>query len=429
MTTYSTGALPRFATAFSRISRVSKLDHPIHSVWTDTYSQLAVERRCCAIGPNDHSSAGAIRRSRACEANAGAYTPFAGTAGTVRRVGPRLRSNAARSRAATLALSVLIASLPCAKASAACQAPPDTFANPFSKESAHHRPIGSGAVFADRNHPSTISLLKSGFNNINSDNGWGTNIYRSTPADPLKTVTQAGPLNSGLPVTLRVPAGASNGSRTDSVVVIVEGGTGIAHQFYQWRWNNGKPTAGIHRSWDTKGPGHAGSRVGTSASGVAGMFGLLRGHEVNTPGYKIQHALQIALDAKGACGMMIKNKFVWPAVSTDGFCKDSQFCDGNIPYGALLALPPNVNIGSLGLSEPGKRLAEALQNYGTYVVDNSLCPVMRGDQNINGSVRMALIRDMKKLYPLLRMVLNNSAGQNASGGGTPRAENCAYNSR
>jgi hypothetical protein len=53
---------------------------------------------------------------------------------------------------------------------------------------------------------------------------------------------------------------------------------------------------------------------------------------------------------------------------------------------------------------------------------------MRADQNINGSVRLTLIRDMKKLYPLLRMVLNNSAGQDASGGGAPQAENCAYNS-
>jgi hypothetical protein len=417
MTDYSTGASPPFAVAFPKISRVSTLDHPIHSIWTDTCSQLTadVERRCCVVAPNDRSPAGAILRGRA------------GPAGTVRRIGSRLGSNAARSRAATLALGVLIAALPCAKASAACQAPRDTFANPFSKESAHHRPIGSGAVFADRNHTSTISLLKSGFNNINSDNGWGTNVYESNASDPLKTVTHAGPLNFGLPVTLRVPAGADNGNKTDSVVVIVEGGTGIAHQFYQWRWNNGKPTAGNHRTWDTKGAGHAGSRLGTSASGVAGMFGLLRGQEVNTPGYKIQHALQIALDAKGACGIMIKNQVVWPAVSTDGFCRDSRFCRGNIPYGALLALPPNVNIGSLGLSEPGKRLAEALQNYGTYVVDNAQCPTMRGDQNINAGVRQALTNDMRKLYPQLRMVLNNSAGQNASGGGAPQAENCAFN--
>jgi hypothetical protein len=159
------------------------------------------------------------------------------------------------------------------------------------------------------------------------------------------------------------------------------------------------------------------------------MFGLLRGHEVNTPGYKIEHALQISLDAKGACGMMVKNQVVWPAASTDGFCtRNPRLCQGNISYGALLALPPEVNIESLGLSEPGNRLAEALKNYGTYVIDNSQCPAFRGDQNIDGSVKQSLINDMRKIYPLLRMVLNNSAGQTASGGGTPRAENCAFNS-
>jgi hypothetical protein len=315
---------------------------------------------------------------------------------------------------------------------AACQAPLGTFANPFEKESAHHRPIGNDAVFADRNDPSTISLLKADFGNINSNNGWGTNVYQSTVADPLKTVTQAGPYNHGLPVTLRVPEGANNADKSDSGVVIVDSGTGIAHEFYQWRWNDGEPTAGIYRQWDTKGLGHSqpgGPRVGTSASGVAGMFGLLRGHEVNTPGYKIEHALQISLDAKGACGMMVKNQVVWPAASTDGFCtRNPRLCQGNISYGALLALPPEVNIESLGLSEPGNRLAEALKNYGTYVIDNSQCPAFRGDQNIDGSVKQSLINDMRKIYPLLRMVLNNSAGQTASGGGTPRAENCAFNS-
>ncbi len=304
----------------------------------------------------------------------------------------------------------------------------DTFANPFSKASAHHRPIGSGAVFADRNHPSTVSLLQVGFNNINSDNGWGTNLYLSTPADPLTTVTQAGSYNSGLPVTLRVPVGADNSDKTDSVVVVVDGATGIAHQFYQWRWNAGKPTAGVHRAWDTKGPGHGASRTGTSASGVAGMFGLLRGHEVNTPGCKIEHALQLALDAKGTLAMMIANRFVWPAVSTDGFCRDPRLCRGSIPYGALFALSSAIAIARLGLSEPGRRLAVALQNYGIYVVDNSLGPTIRGDQHIDPKIRLAMLKDMKKLYPLLRMVLNNGADQTASGGGEPRARNCAYDS-
>jgi hypothetical protein len=88
-----------------------------------------------------------------------------------------------------------------------------------------------------------------------------------------------------------------------------------------------------------------------------------------------------------------------------------------------------VNINNLGLSEPGRRVAAALQNYGTYVVDTTQgCPNMRGDQNIDGGVKQTLIKDMRKIYPLLRMVLNNDAGQAASGGGMPRAENCAFNS-
>jgi hypothetical protein len=127
--------------------------------------------------------------------------------------------------------------------------------------------------------------------------------------------------------------------------------------------------------------------------------------------------------------MQLQNKVVWPAAFTDGYCKTNPgLCSGNIPYGALLALPPSANIAGLGLSEPGRRLAAALQNYGAYAVDGSSCPTLRGDQNINGGVRQTLINDMRKLYPLLRMVLNNSAGQTASGGGTPRAENYAFNS-
>jgi hypothetical protein len=209
-----------------------------------------------------------------------------GTPGKASRTDAWSRSHSAKIRVAMLGMSALVASF-WARASAACQAPVDTFANPFSMESAHHRPIGGGAVFADTNHPSTISLLTSGFGNINSNNGWGINVYESTSADPLLTVTHAGPYNSiGLPVTLRVPQNANNMLTTDAVVVIHDTTSNTTHEFYYWRWNNGEPTAAIHRQWDTKGLGHSqpgGPRVGTSAAGVAGMFGLLRGHEVNTP--------------------------------------------------------------------------------------------------------------------------------------------------
>jgi hypothetical protein len=330
-----------------------------------------------------------------------------------------------------LAASVLVASLPLKRAWASCQAPVDAFANPFAKESAYPRPIGSGAVFADATHPSTISLLKGAFNNINSNNGYGINVYKSTSDDPLLTVVSSGS-GIGLPIELHVPRNANNWETTDSTVVIRDTTSGTTHEFYYWRWNNGKPTAHIHREWDIKGLGHSqpgGPRVGVSASGVALMFGLLRGEEINTPGREIEHALQISLSYKGKCGNQVKNEAVWPATSTDRYCKtDPGLCTGDIPYGALLALPPSTDIAGLDLSEPGRRLARALQNYGTYVVDTTGCPNMRGDQDIDAEVKRALIDDMRKIYPLLRMVLNNSAGQTASGGGTPRAENCAFDS-
>jgi hypothetical protein len=347
------------------------------------------------------------------------------------RIDFRSRRNSGNSRLTLLALSIVVALLPWANAWPSCHAPVDPFANPFDKESAHHRPIGSGAVFADDAHPSTISLLKGSFNNINSDNGYGINVYESTSDDPLLTVAGSGP-GVGLPVELHVPRNANNGETTDSTVVIRDMTSGATHEFYYWRWNDGKPTAHIHREWDIKGPGHGqpgGARVGVSASGVALMFGLLRGDEINTPGRAIEHALQISLSYKGKCGNQVRNEAVWPATSTDRYCKtDPALCSGDIPYGALLALPPSVDIAGLGLSEPGRRVATALQNYGAYVVDTTGCPNMRGDQNIDAAVKRAVIDDMRKVYPLLRMVLNNSAGQTASGGGSPRAENCSFDS-
>lgn len=328
--------------------------------------------------------------------------------------------------AATLAAMPLLLAAPAS--AGPCQAPADAFANPFNKMSALHRPIGSGAVYASDSHATTLALKRGSFNNINSNNGWGVNVYKSTSSDPYLKVTNAGPLQYNLPVSLRVPAGAHNQATTDLMIVIHDTTTSIAHEFYYWRWNNGNPTAWGHAQWNIGGAGHSGpggARTGTSASGVAGMFGLLRGHEVNAAGYKIQHALQMALDGQGKCGMMLKKQAVWPAVSTDGFCKSGGYCTGAIPYGALLALPPSVNVDSLGLSEPGKRLAKALQDYGVYVVDNSQCPTMRGDQFISASVKQALTNDMRKVYPRLRMVMNNSSSQSVAGGGTARAPNCA----
>ena len=206
----------------------------------------------------------------------------------------------------------------------------------------------------------------------------------------------------------------------DGVVLIADGNT--VHEYYHW---HGGVSADVVRVWPIDGDGHSGPggpRIGVSASGVAGLFGLMRGDEINTPGQPIQHVHQIVLSY--AAPPQTKAQAVWPATSIDKYCDKS--CSGNVPYGALLAVPPTVNVDKLGLSEPGARLAHALQDYGVYVVDTTRGPNanMRADQYVDPKVQVALAKDMQKIYPTLRMITNNAKDQLTSGGGTPRAENC-----
>eukprot|EP01113_Clastostelium_recurvatum_P021429 TRINITY_DN2539_c0_g2_i2.p1 TRINITY_DN2539_c0_g2~~TRINITY_DN2539_c0_g2_i2.p1 ORF type:complete len:183 (-),score=36.15 TRINITY_DN2539_c0_g2_i2:82-630(-) len=62
----------------------------------------------------------------------------------------------------------------------------------------------------------------------------------------------------------------------------------------------------------------------------------------------------------------------WPAIRCDG---DHSKYNGSQPAmkpGALLALPPSINIGTLGLeTKPAAMLAWTLQNYGGYVADDT----------------------------------------------------------
>lgn len=316
-----------------------------------------------------------------------------------------------------------------------CDAPEDDlFRNPFNKSGAHHRPIGDGAEYASDSHPSTLSLLKNTSHRvfINVDNGYGFNIYRASAADELKNVRWGGKQTGrGLPVSLRVPDGVQNGVSVDSTLIIFDEEAGVGHEFYGWR--SAGPTAEVHIPSPYDGPGNSrpgGERLGTSASGVAGAFGLLRGHEINTPGYKIQHVTQMALSGKGVgMPMQLSKRVVWPAQHNDNFCVQPNYCTGNIPYGALLALPPSVDVEKLGLSEYGTRLARAFQDYGIYVVDNCSGNCIRADQSVSGAARTALNRDLPKIFPRLRMILNNTEKQSASGGGAPRAPNCAFDAQ
>ena len=124
---------------------------------------------------------------------------------------------------------------------------------------------------------------------------------------------------------------------------------------------------------------------------------------------------------------------IWPATGVDGCVKQRGCTSGTIPYGALFAIPPiergGPDLNTLGLSEPGLRLAKALRDYGNYVQDKGANLTLPADQHVNPTLIPTLNRDLNIVQPYLRMVTNNLRDQKASGGGSPRAPNCAYDAR
>jgi hypothetical protein len=284
---------------------------------------------------------------------------------------------------AVLPLLVLAAPGPAVSAAKSCASPRDWYLNPFMARSAHHRPIGTGARYAADSHPATRDWLKARTFAISGLRPGSLTVAATDALDPLGTVrplSGCGPV-SGLPVVIRLPRAGlpmpavGLGPCPDQSVVIYDAITGTAHQFGQFRWNDGSAAARLHRAWDIRGLGHGihpGRRLGLSASGVTGLFGLLRGHEIDTPGRPIEHALQMLLPHRTGCKVMLSAEVVLPAVARDPVIAPHSNT-GHIHYGALLALPRSVNIARLQLSEAGQRLAAAIRDYGIYAVDGGGC--------------------------------------------------------
>ena len=322
-----------------------------------------------------------------------------------------------------------------------CSAGADLFLNPFSKGSAHHRPIGTGAAYASATHAATKDWLQAAHFALNVGSPWGVHVVATAASDPIRTIGALAPCGRvvGLPAAVRLPLGGlvtnvqfSPSGCQDGDVLVYDRVSAVMHHLRQYNHNGGSPTAGQYRNVDLRGLGHGtrmGQRVGTYASGIAAPFGLLRGHEANTAGHAIGHALQIVLPRKPGCNVMLSRSIVLPATDRDGTALSEGNNTGNIPYGGLLALPRSVNLETLGLSEPGRRLAEAIRDYGIYVVDGGGCTAaaLRTDQTVSTTVAGQLRADIKKFHRFIRLVRNNDVlGSPVAGGGTPLAPNCAY---
>ena len=127
------------------------------------------------------------------------------------------------------------------------------------------------------------------------------------------------------------------------------------------------------------------------------------------------------------------NSHVWPAAGVDNTCKVAGNCTGHIPYGALLALLPvskgGPDLDSLGLSEPGKRVAEALRDYGMYMHDTGCCVALRTDQDVNSTVEKQVNADFGKIYKYIRYGEKQRRKPTSLRRRIPLAPNCAFDAQ
>jgi hypothetical protein len=114
-------------------------------------------------------------------------------------------------------------------------------------------------------------------------------------------------------------------------------------------------------------------------SGLSAIGGALRYGELDPDSGPIQHTLKVNIFGRKNIYYDSETKgFRWPARSADGYASQQYYKDRTneivkaCRMGALLALPASVNLDMMGFeTQPARILAEAFQNYGAYLVDDT----------------------------------------------------------
>jgi len=276
--------------------------------------------------------------------------------------------------------------------------------HPFSVEAPANTALGSGAIFESASATRTKSLL-TGSPMLNAAS-WSIAVAIATEADPVAKVTN---ITNGAVRYFKMPSGAQVTAGTDKHMTIVQPDGYTAYECY-------KMTKTATNTWTTTYVVQTDLRTdglsgGARASGISQVMGLIRSQEVAA--LSIPHTLAI-----GIPDSMLKVGPVWPARMQDSNAATAY--KGTIAMGTMMGIPPSVDLTKLGLTAEGMALGKAMQDYGAHVLvradrialfaepvsDAAMVSRMRGDY-------------VNKLFPLLRIVTNNTA-TNIGGGGTRR---------
>jgi hypothetical protein len=340
----------------------------------------------------------------------------------------------------------------------------DLFRNPFNKWSAHHRPIGAGALAGPPGGTANPLVANPVYDVPGPLNARGrlANVkafrcgasqqgrkytYRVTASDPQRTIREAAgaPENSKLAVTLRMPAGVDYPSTTGDDVIQVwprnggaadigdlffnfEGRTGSAKRRYEYPFGGSDIPDGTD-GWDR----------GSSASGLRFPGTVLRGFEINPASpAPIRHALNVTAtrhsnEGAPASAHVLSKKRVWPAMFMDGGASSPDQNLGDLPYGTRIFIrwQDRLRRNTLGLSARGLILFDTFLYFGCYIIDGQGQHVngggvlqLRIDQDVTAPTVDDVDRQLMKLLPLLYPLRNprrHNAETEVHGDGLPYA--------
>jgi len=335
----------------------------------------------------------------------------------------------------------------------------DPYLWPFAQNSIWNMPIGSNATYT----PANLEMPTKGMLTLDEDYivltpdapemkiywcsvRWGEGD-RCTPNQPLNL--QA---NMPIPQSFVVSPTTWDGGKPNAgiAVLLKDKRTIWQSQPFAHCTQGGDATTGYvyADNQDLYGQGYYGSHGGSRLSVLGGS---IRNHELSPTSGPIRHAIKMNICGKKNLYYDAVNKgFRWPALAADAAAPTDYGKDRTTPavtdcrMGALMAIPEKVTIESLGLeTQPAKMIAQALQDYGGYVVDDTGWDVfaIETEWGPNGRFRDEFKknwgfdfvvsmsqatstqwgRDIVKIYKALNIVTNNSA-TSIGGGGTPRQE-------
>ncbi len=329
---------------------------------------------------------------------------------------------------------------------------------PFSENSIWNMPIGTGAKYKPQPiAPEHIDGIMVDLDIIimtpdaplmnvyGTDQLWGADV---TPT--RRCLEHDGIVHLRLPIPSEYITAAGYGSRPNNpaAILLADGRTVLQTQPFQV-CNGGYATTGLRRSGsgilrykdvDLFGDGTYGMHGG---SGLSSLGGAIRVGELAPGSGPIRHALKISFPGKHYLYYDKENDigYRWPARKHDSNARTNYTgTEPEAKIGCLRAISPTVDINDLGLeTEPGRKIAWTLQNYGAYQVEGvpwARCMIAAEDgpdgcvpelfqqqwgyeivtQNKTGN---PWFRDMIKIFNQLCIITNNRPNS-IGGGGTPR---------